>query len=756
VAALSHPGILTIHDVGEEAGQFFLVTELLDGGTLRQRLAGGALPWRQALASATTVASALAGAHARGVVHRDLKPENIFCTIDGAVKILDFGVAKFVAPPDARTTVGPAASELTQTGAAVGTVAYMAPEQLEGRAVDHRADQFSFGVVLYETLAGARPFHGATTHETVAAILRDEPPSLDGVRPDVPASLSGIVSRCLAKDPLRRYASTADLALALEDIRSNLGAGTTGVEHEVSAQPRRTVWRLVASLGLAALLAAAVAGVRRGTPLTPSDASAPAGEQAVAVLPFDTIGDGQEYLADGITEAVTRELGRVELTRVIASNSAFAYRGRTEGFGEVGRALGVGLLVRGSVQRAGGRVRISVSLVETAQDTTLWSDRYDRDATAVLAVQDEIAWQIAAQLASRFRRAAPTRPSPSSSTTPEAYDAYLRGLWYATGRSGVVDAGKSSAAAVEEFERAVALDANFALARARLASAYTQRFFYDAGDPAFEQKAFLEIEKALAINPDQAEAHLARAQLIWNLRNGFQHEQAIADLRRAVASNPNLAEAHVELGKVYYHIGLLDKAIASNEEALRLDPMAALAARRKVLALIDGRRVDQLREEITRTNPRWLSSSIRAAALLVLGDPEAARRALGDLRPDAGSGSGFADMRLDDVAAHGHVYARLKRHADAERVLMAVIPRAVNPTGLSDTHHAQFSIGCTLTLLGRPDEAVRWLTKAADEGYPSYPKFSTEPDLVSLKGHAGFVALLERLRHDFERWQVTL
>ena len=155
-------------------------------------------------------------------------------------------------------------------------------------------------------------------------------------------------------------------------------------------------------------------------------------------------------------------------------------------------------------------------------------------------------------------------------------------------------------------------------------------------------------------------------------------------------------------------------------------------------------------------NPRWLSSSSRAEALLALGDPEAAQRALSDVRPDAGSSSGFADMRLVDVAAHAHVYARLEKHADAERVLRAVIPLAVNPTGLSDMHHAQYSIGCTLALLGRPDEAVRWLTKAADEGYPSYPKFSTEPDLASLKGHAGFVALLARLRQDFERWQVTL
>ena len=255
---------------------------------------------------------------------------------------------------------------------------------------------------------------------------------------------------------------------------------------------------------------------------------------------------------------MTRELGRVEHTRVIASNSAFAYRDRTEGFEEIGRALNAGLLVRGSVQRAGARVRVN-ALARRHRATTrpLWSDRYDRDAVDILAVQDEIAWQVASKLAAATGREAPDRPSPALSTTPQAYDAYLRGLSHIQGRFGIADIGKRLASGIQEFERAVQLDGNFALARASLASAYTQRFFYDATDPAFEQKAFLEIEKALAYQPRPGRRPISRARKrSGTVRNGFQHERAIADLKRAIANNPSLADVYVELGKVYYHIGL--------------------------------------------------------------------------------------------------------------------------------------------------------------------------------------------------------
>ncbi len=222
-----------------------------------------------------------------------------------------------------------------------------------------------------------------------------------------------------------------------------------------------------------------------------------------------------------------------------------------------------------------------------------------------------------------------------------------------------------------------------------------------------------------------------------------------------MANNPSLAEAYVELGKVYYHIGLIDKAIAANDEALRLDPLATAAARRRFGALFDARRFDEVRNELSH-NPRWLDPSIKAEALLAMGDVAAALAVLEAPRQPGATDSGFRDMNLNHIAALGHAYAKAGRRADAERALASAVPRAVNPTGLSDIHHAQFAIGMAFALLGDTDEAVRWLTKAADEGYPSYEKFSTHVDAALLKDHSGYQALLERLRRDWERWRTTL
>ena len=396
VAALSHPGILTIYDIGRDGGHVYLVTELLEGETLRRRLKRGPLPWPQALDIASAVASGLAAAHARGIVHRDLKPENVFVTSGGAAKILDFGVAKLVDPQMTGTRTSPAV-ELTAPGAAVGTLAYMAPEQLEAREVDHRADQFAFGILLHELVGGHHPFRGDTAHEIAAAILRDTPAPLSTARPDTPPAFSRVVARCLARDPANRYASTTDLVLALDDVRAD--SDSDARTHSIAAVParRRGGWWLPAGLAAAALLAVGAWVLQPRATAVPAASAASVSAQSVAVLPFGTIGAGERYLADGVTEAVTRELGRVKTVRVIASNSAFAYRDWTDG--DIGRELGVALVVRGSVQQTGGRVRINSSLIDARQGTTLWSERYDRDASNVLALQDEIAWQVAAHLA---------------------------------------------------------------------------------------------------------------------------------------------------------------------------------------------------------------------------------------------------------------------------------------------------------------------------------------------------------------------
>ena len=281
---------------------------------------------------------------------------------------------------------------------------------------------------------------------------------------------------------------------------------------------------------------------------------------------------------------------------------------------------------------------------------------------------------------------------------------------------------------------------------------YTQRFFYEATDPVFEQKAFLEIERSLAINPDQAEAYLARAQLAWNLRNGFPDERAITDLQRALSINPNLADAFIELGKVYYHVGQTDKAVDASDQAQRLDPSSVAPANRRIGALIDAGRLEEVRHELDRHGTR-LTPMSRADGLLAIGRPEEALQALSASRSLE---SDDPESVVGATALLAEVYARLGRREDAERMMAVAIPGAENPTGLSHVHHGQFHIGSTLGLLGRYDEALRWLTKAANEGYPSYPRFSTDQSLAPLKGHVGFAALLARLRQDRDRWQKTL
>jgi TolB-like protein/Flp pilus assembly protein TadD len=697
------------------------------------------LTTREALDQAVAIASALAAAHARGIVHRDLKPENVMSTSAGAVKVLDFGVAKSLMAADDETT---APSLVTKTGATVGTPAYMAPEQLEGRSVDHRADHFAFGMLLHEMLTGQRPFKGTTTAEIAASILRDEPPPLLGQRSDVPPTLSRIVARCLAKHPIDRYESTTDLTNALADVRTDLDILTTPA-------PGVTVSRGRPGLMWAAggvMLALVVAALAVGWPTPAADESATA-TPAVAVLPFSIIGEVEPHFADGMGEALMRQVGQIAGTRVIAPNSALAYRDRASAFDVVARELGAAVLVRGSLQRSGDRVRISASLLD-GQGAAVWSESFDRGIADALAVQDDIAWQVASRVAARLDRARPSRPVSRPTASDEAWDAYLRGLSLVRNdyeRKGFREALR---AAVAEYERAVTLDPDFALGHARLASAYTQLFFYDASDPSFERKAFVEVEKALALNPNQAEAYLARAQLVWNLRNGFPHERTIQDLRRAVDLDPNLSEAHVELGKLYSHIGLVDKAIAANEQALRIDPRASIAAERALSAMIDGRMLERVRDELARRS-QWPPRS-RAGALMALGENQAALETLASVEADLAG----ADMNVVSLLANS--YGRAGRRADAKRALGAAIPKAANPTGLSDTHHAQFAIACTFALLGAKDEAVEWLNKAANEGYPSYPRFSTEPDLASLKGHPGFDALIERLRKDHERWRTTL
>jgi len=694
---------------------------------------------------------------------------------DGFVKVVDFGLAK-LAPLQGAGAAAVLTVANTEAGTMVGTFTYMSPEQTRGQEVDARTDIWSLGVMLYEMIAGRNPFAGQSSSDVLAGILGREPSPLARFDPEVPTEYQRIVSKTLRKNREQRYQVMKDLLLDLQALRDDLSteSRTRAVEHEPTQTPATPALPTAPAASNPALSPSKTASVvtqlathkRRAALVVCVLALLVAGgwwavrgrfasrDLAVAVLPFSTIGDGEQYFADGITEAVTTELGRVGGVRVIASNSAFAVRSRAESLRDIGRELGVDFAVKGSVQRAGTRVRINANLVNTRDETVLWTARYNKDDTDVLDVQDDIARQIASTLSRTF--GGQVSAKSALDTNPDAYDAYLRGLSHLKGRGSAPSRESSLVAAIEELERALADDRNFALAHATLASAYTQRFFYDATDPLFEQKAFLEIERALALDPNQAEAYLARAQLTWNARNGFPHERAVGDLRRALSINPNLADAYVELGKIYYHVGVTDKAVDANEQAQRLDPSARESLNRKVRALVDASRLDDVRRELDRHGAR-LTAYTRGDALLALGRTDDALQVLAPLE-SSGSNDPASALVTDmgTTALLGVVYAKQGRRNDANRIIENVRHAALNPTGLSDVHHVQFHTGSILALIGRPEEAVDWLTKAANEGYPSYPRFSTDQTLLSLKGHARFVALVQRLEQEWKRWQKTL
>ena len=394
VAALPHPNIVAIHDVGHEGRIWYAVLELLEGRTLRDILEGGPMPWRRAVEIAVPVAEALAVAHARGIVHRDLKPENLFLTADGRAKILDFGLARHLAPEASDDTGAATAGQVTQPGIVMGTLSYLSPEQARGEAVDGRSDIFSLGSVLYEMLTGRRAFTAATASETLVAILRDQPPAPAALGVSVPAEVWEVIRRCLEKSVERRFQSASDLAFAL----SSLGRQERGGSQPIPAA---------------------------------------AGAISVAVLPFRNLSPDKEneYFSDGMTEELMNALAQVPGLRVAARTSSFAFKERREDVRAIGERLGVRSVLEGSVRRAGDRLRITAQLVNAADGYQVWSETYDRDARDVFAVQDEIARAIVERLRAKLGLSGGEALVKRGTEDPEAYNLYLKGRYFWNRRS---------------------------------------------------------------------------------------------------------------------------------------------------------------------------------------------------------------------------------------------------------------------------------------------------------------------------------
>jgi TolB-like protein/tetratricopeptide (TPR) repeat protein len=537
VGGLNHPNLLTLYDVGLHDGAIYLVTELLEGETLRERLASGALERGRALEIAAGVARGLAAAHERGIVHRDLKPENVFVTRDGRAKLLDFGLARVDASASAD---GPtiAGEQLTVEGALVGTPAYMAPEQVRGLPVEPRADLFALGVVLFEMLVGRRPFGGDSIADVMTAILHHAPPELSGDGA-LPPELRRLLQRLLARDPARRASSAHDLALELEELAREAGG----------ARPARSD--------------SAVSSGAAARPVEPT----------LVVLPFaDRVGHaGADFLCEGLAEQILNSLARLPGLRVLARATAFRFRDRIGEPVEVGRELGADAVVSGRVFEIGGRLVVRAELTDVREGVQVWGDQYDRPSDDLLAVQDEIGREVVKALGSRLAHGGARRPLARPATeNPRAYELHLRGRHFLNRRT--VDGMRR---AIELLREAVAVDPGYALAWAGLADAWLLLGRY-GGEPPREvmplaREAAL---RALEASEELAEAHTSLAQVSWYY--DWDIAAAEREFRRALELNPNYAQAHHWLAFDLAEVGRFDEAEASIGRALALDPLSLI------------------------------------------------------------------------------------------------------------------------------------------------------------------------------------
>jgi serine/threonine-protein kinase len=713
VAALSHPNILAIHDFGTQDGMAYAVTELLEGETLRDRLASGPIAQSQAVDYALQIAKGLSAAHERGVVHRDLKPENVFVSRDGHVKILDFGLAKReekVAPGE--ETSAPTQTEQTTPGTVMGTLGYMSPEQVRGLPVDHRTDIFSFGAVLYEMLSGKKAFKRETSSDTIAAIMRDPPADLDRLHPQ----LARVVSRCVEKDRDRRFPSAREITFALAE-----GSSAASVAPVPESRSRRT---LFVALSAAAVLALAVAGILLVRRSGSSSAGAP---PSIAVLPFTNLsGDkDQEYFSDGLAEELMGLLGKVKQLRVAGRMSSFAFKGKTEDLATIGQKLHVSAVLEGSVRRVGDQLRISTQLVNVADGFQIWSETYDRKASDVFAVQDEIAAAVVAALKIKLLPSDRAIGSQSKTSNQEAYNQFLLGrrFFYLLSPDGYRRANAA-------FEKASELDPGYVAAYAWLSRSASQATFFSttgAEKADLRRKAVWAAEEAVKRNPELAEGLAARG----NARTLFSRDLAgaEADFSRALELDSGDPVTHAQHSRLLAKVGRLPQAIVEARKSAELDPLypAPLGLLGNYLngsgQLAEARQVLTRGLEIGPENE--FARFYLGVNLLLQGDAKGARGVLGPAQT-------VFRRALLALTEHSLGHEQASRQA-----LEELIAR--------DGESQPYRVGEVYGWRGERDRAFEWLDRAVAQEDQSISYVAFDPLLAKLQGDPRYAALLKSL-----------
>jgi serine/threonine protein kinase/Tfp pilus assembly protein PilF len=730
-SALNHPNILAIFDVGTHGEAPYVVSELLEGETLRERLAGASLPARKATDYATQIAEGLAAAQEKGIAHRDLKPENLFVMKDGRIKILDFGLAKLTRPevPSCPLTEAPTSPPETESGVVMGTVGYMSPEQVRGQPADPRSDIFAFGAILYEMLTGRRAFRGISPADTLSAILKEEP-EFAPPRPDASPALEHIVRRCLEKSPQERFQSARDLAFALRETSS----GSVPSEAVSLPVPRSRSILWLAPLGLLALLAALIAVNAGGLRERLFKGSGPARIQSLAVLPLENLSKDpeQEYFADGMTEELISDLGKIRALRVISRTSAMRYKGTKKSLPEIARELGVDALVEGSVLRAGGRVRITTQLIQAATDRHLWSESYERDLKDVLTLQSEVARSIAREIKIALTPQEQARFAEARPVDPEAHELYLKGRYYL-----VKNTPEAAQRALEYMKQSIDKDPAYAVAYAGLANTYAG-LGYTGMDVLPPREAMPRAKaaalKALELDDTLAEAHTNLGLVRWAY--DWDWPAAGKDLRRAIDLNPSFATAHFRYANYLCSLGRFDEAVAEHKRALELDPLSLIINHAQAWPYHLSRRFDQAIEKYQRTlemEPNFARTHLR------LGEAYTAkgmyREAIAEYEKFSALGGGSTMA----MALIGNAHAQAGGRHEALRALEELTAESKR------RYVPAFHFAIVHAGLGDKDQAFASLDRAYEERSQFLVDLKFEPILDPLRSDPRFAELVRRV-----------
>jgi eukaryotic-like serine/threonine-protein kinase len=751
VLALNHPNIVTVYDIGEAHGIYYIASELIEGETLRVALAGGALELGQSLEIASQICTALAAAHDRGIVHRDVKPENVMLRNDGYVKVLDFGIAKLTEKFGAADGTNAAAGTNLETteGLVIGTAAYMSPEQARGAQVDVRTDVWSCGALFYEMFSGQAPFAGGNAAEVLAKVLEREPAPLASLVQDLPEELQRIVTKALMKDPGDRYATITQMLRDLKALQQHLefsaklqrlnsaGRGSaqsgnaadailSGDEHAPArVQRKRRGVLLALSIGVVATLALALG-------LLPDPFVKSAGIESVAVLPFVNVGANPDldYLSDGMTESLINALARLPDLSVKARSAVFRFKGKEVAPQEVALALSVQAVVSGRMEQHGDRLTLYLSLINGRDGDQIWGERYDSTMMDLVALQTEIGRDLAHKLQGRLSGADEQKVTKAYTSSGEAYQLYLKGRYHVQ-----KVALPEIQTGIYFLEQATAIDPNYALAYVGLADAYRTATAADIQAALVVPKAKQAAENAVRIDDGLAAAHAQLGMLaIW-----YDWDQYAAErqFKRALALDPNNADAHIYYAHLLSNRGRHEEAISEAERARELEPFNTRVNALEGQFLTHAGRTDEALARLQATialDPNHVLPRIFAASAYI--EKRMFAEAISEARK-------AADMTHRTMAHPlGLLGCALAESGDAKQA-RAVLDELL--TASRARYVAPYAIALIYNALGETDATLVWLERGFEQRDHKMNLLKVDPKWNNLHGNPQFEDLVRRL-----------